>query len=198
MIELNPNQIPNDLKKFFKPKRKFGSWILRNVIIWKKPNAMPQSVKDRFSVDFEYIFFFVKSRKYWFEQQYEPHVRLWDESNAGSFAHPVPTNKHGITGYAHTGKYPLPNPQGRNRRCVWTIPTQPYSEPHFATFPEALIEPMIRAGCPKGGIVLDPFCGSGTTVQVAESLQRETIGIDLGYENLSQKRRQWNQVEMTI
>lgn len=67
----------------------------------------------------------------------------------------------------------------RNRRSVWTITTKPFKEAHFATFPEDLITPMVLAGCPKEGIILDPFMGSGTTAVVARSLKRNYIGIEL-------------------
>ena len=83
-----------------------------------------------------------------------------------------------------------PNPLGRNKRTVWTVATKPYSEAHFATFPPALIEPCIRAGCPEGGICLDPFFGAGTTGLVAKKLGRHYIGIELNpeYIGMAQKR----------
>lgn len=185
-------------------------WILRNKLIWHKPNCMPSSVKDRFTVDFEDVFFFVKSRKYWFEQQFEEMTfNRWSMSNkAGSSGKPVKHEqgapgqsphsfqREGHSGYFRKDGTPLFNPQGRNMRTVWMIPTAAYSEAHFATFPEALVEPMIRAGCPVGGIVLDPFCGSGTVIKVAEKLQRKGIGIDLGYQELAEKRRRFNQIEL--
>ncbi len=77
---------------------------------------------------------------------------------------------------------------GRNRRSVWTIPTMPYAGAHFATMPEALVEPCILAGCPLGGLVLDPFLGSGTVGAVAERLGRRWVGTDLSYQPLSKKR----------
>jgi DNA modification methylase len=78
----------------------------------------------------------------------------------------------------------------RNIRNVWTVATQPYSEAHFATFPPALIEPCIKAGCPEGGTVLDPFGGAGTTGLVADRLQRNAILIELNpaYIALQDKR----------
>ncbi len=180
-------------------------WILRNKIVWHKLNCMPASTKDRFTVDFEPVFFFVKSKKYWFETQYEPHVNpeFIDADKYGTLSeHNKFSSKEGNRsvefGTEWSPKKRAYNPQGHNKRCVWTIPTQPYSEAHFATFPEALVEPMIRAGCPIGGIVLDPFCGSGTVIKVAEKLQRKAIGIDLGYQELAEKRREWNQVELLI
>jgi len=232
-------------------------WICRNIIIRKKPNCMPSSANDRFTVDFEPVFFFSKSRKYWFEQQFEEHL-CNEKYQHGTFGNKSLATSKNI-------KIEL-NPQGRNKRCVWTIPTQPFAEAHFAVFPEALVEPMIKAGCPEfvckkcgkarekilerqrppeecytksnlpddglihsgqrrngvfrgsgqkvqnwlnehppkeigytdcncnagfeGGIVLDPFCGSGTTLRVAEKLNRRWIGIDLKpeYKEMSEKR----------
>jgi len=103
-------------------------WICRNDIIWHKPNCMPSSVKDRFTVDYEHLFFFTKSEKYWFETQYEPHTRLWDASNGGNLAD-VGHKKNGKieTKNTHPKGYPLPNPRGRNKRCVWRITTKPFS-----------------------------------------------------------------------
>ena len=188
MIELSPNQIPDDLKKYFKPKRKHGSWIMRNLCIWHKPNCMPSSVKDRFTVDFEQVQFFVKSKKYYFETQYEPHTRLWDENNGGNLSSGI--HKKGGEMVNQNRDMPMPNPEGRNKRCVWKITTQPYSEAHFATFPEELCITPIKAGCPEGGVVLDPFSGAGTTCMVAKKLDRQYIGIELNpdYIKIAEKR----------
>jgi len=167
-------------------------WILRNTIIWKKPNCMPSSAKDRFTVDFEYVYFFVKSKKYWFEQQIE--IAETNENRPAG----VIRNRE----YNYQGKYkinnPLPNGNKlyrdnhnkdrcgrngtRNKRAVWTIPTKPFPEAHFAVYPEKLIEPMIKAGCPKGGIVLDPFMGAGTTAVIAKKLGRKYLGIEIKQE----------------
>ena len=146
-------------------------WILRNEIIWQKPNAMPSSVKDRFTVDFEKVFFFVKNKKYWFEQQFEP-LKSLDNLKR--------TSKNG-QGNGQLGKSVRfgSKEKGRNKRCVWQIPTKPFKEAHFAVFPPTLIEPMIKAGCPENGIVLDPFIGSGTVAEVALKLNRRFMGIEL-------------------
>jgi site-specific DNA-methyltransferase (cytosine-N4-specific) len=80
-------------------------------------------------------------------------------------------------------------PDKRNKRSVWTVATQPYSEAHFATFPEALIEPCILAGCPVGGTVLDPFGGSMTTLKVARDLQCKGIAIELNAEYIEIGKR---------
>jgi len=117
-------------------------WILRNTIIWHKPNCMPSSAKDRFTVDFEYVYFFVKNKKYWFEQAFEElNYDSFRETKRG-FNQPKGNRQEGIDSWKL-------NPQGRNKRAVWTIPTRPFPEAHFAVYPEALIEPMIQAGCPK-------------------------------------------------
>lgn len=136
-------------------------WILRNVIIWSKPNSMPSSAKDRFTVDFEYVFFFVKSPRYFFEPQYEPFLT---ESNAERprMGQGNQTKYHSKRGYGgggtsfvgHSGNYDadgnlIGNPLGRNKRTTWIIPTQPTPEAHFATFPEDLVRPMVKAGCPR-------------------------------------------------
>jgi DNA modification methylase len=85
---------------------------------------------------------------------------------------------------------PHDNPFGltRNKRTVWTVPTMPYAGAHFATMPEKLVEPCILAGCPLGGLVLDPFVGSGTVVAVAQRLGRMGVGVDLSYQDLAKQR----------
>jgi DNA modification methylase len=85
----------------------------------------------------------------------------------------------------------------RNRRTVWTVPTQPYTGSHFATMPEALVEPCILAGCPLGGLVLDPFVGSGTVVAVAERLGRRGVGVDLSYQDLARERTAQRGIQWT-
>lgn len=130
-------------------------FILRNVIIWHKPNVMPSSVKDRFTVDYEPIFMFSREKRYYFEPQYEtPHdlKRLQNRL--------VATDTYKKRPYGNPNA-PAINPKtaeasrlriltlGRNKRSVWKIPTHPFSKAHFATFPPALIETPIKAGCPE-------------------------------------------------
>lgn len=134
-------------------------WILRNTIIWHKPNCMPSSVKDRFTVDFEYMFFFVKSKKYYFEQQYEQWVQRKHDIERAENNHQGYNGKYRegynagsrdiLPGQGIKGQ-PVGNPQvGRNKRTVWRINTQPFPEAHFAVFPPELVETPIKAGCPK-------------------------------------------------
>jgi DNA modification methylase len=151
-------------------------WILRNEIVWHKPNSMPSSARDRFTVDFEKLFFFVKSRRYYFRRQFEPFAPNSD----------VVYRARLRRGKGYHSKAPyranLPasfDPRGRNRRCVWTIRTRPCHEAHSAIFPQELIETPILAGCPERGIVLDPFLGSGTTAITALDLGRKFVGIEL-------------------
>ena len=113
-------------------------WILRNRIIWHKPNCMPSSAKDRFTVDFEELFFFVKSKKYYFEPQYERATYTDNRKDKGRHQY---NNRNTQCGVLVTDK--------RNKRCVWKIPTKGFKEAHFAVFPEALIETPIKAGCPQ-------------------------------------------------
>lgn len=125
-------------------------WILRNTIIWHKPNCMPSSAKDRFTVDFEYVYFFVKSKKYWFEQAFEDNETGYrkDKWEHRTYSGKWDKATNGKKSNGAISEYNL-NPQGRNKRAVWTIPTKPFPEAHFAVYPEALISPMIQAGCPR-------------------------------------------------
>ena len=151
-------------------------WILRNEIIWHKPNCMTSSAKDRFTVDFEKIFFFVKKRKYCFEQQLEPtQAQVIEPRMRKEFRQEI----------SKKGKYPgrgITRTMSRNKRAVWRISTKGYKKAHFATYPLELVETPIKAGCPIGGVVLDPFFGSGTTAIEALRQNKRYIGIDLNPE----------------
>ena len=173
-VHIKKNKIPPELLQYFRFKKEGDRWRLRNTLIWHKPNVMPSSVRDRFTVDYEPVFFFSKSKKYFFEPQYEPHetnenrkdgivrnreLRYDSKENQ---IRKSPPNKGNVD--PHKDKYAgaashmtsdgwVPNafynPLGRNKRCVWKIATKPFSEAHFATFPPALIETPIKSGCPE-------------------------------------------------
>jgi len=171
-------------------------WILRNKIVWYKPNGMPSSVKDRFSNKWEYLFLFSKNKKYYFDLDAvrEPHLRDWSQEawtqqkNYGW--------KESSMGQEHGGDKTIAetyNPLGKNPGDVFTIPTQPFPEAHFAVFPEKLCEKPIKAGCPEGGIVLDPFCGAGTTCYVAKEMGRQYIGIDIKAEYVEMTKKRLSQ-----
>jgi len=162
-------------------------WYLRQDIIWHKPNPMPESVTDRCTKSHEYIFLLSKSNKYHFD--YEA-IREEGVIPAGTLAAKGSAERQNQKGVnARPPEYKEYDGQ-RNKRSVWTVNTKPYSGAHFAVFPEELIEPCILAGAPVGGIVLDPFMGSGTTAQVAQDLGRQYIGCELNpeYGKLQKKR----------
>jgi site-specific DNA-methyltransferase (adenine-specific) len=167
-------------------------WVLRSDIIWHKPNAMPSSVKDRPTTDHEYIFLFAKDAGYFYDGDAirEPHVTFTDKSRMkGGRRHFGVVNgtpeqgKNSGNANLHNGRWDQAfHPKGRNCRTVWSIPLSKSREAHFAVFPEKLAERCIKAGCPTGGMVLDPFIGSGTTAVAASKLGRRFIGIDLNKE----------------
>jgi DNA modification methylase len=156
-------------------------WYLRQDIIWNKPNPMPESVSDRCTKAHEYIFLLTKSPKYYFDNEAikEPSAQLGNTNirfggnKYGDSDDPKHATKSGNT-YIDSGK--------RNKRSVWTVTTRPFKGAHFATFPPQLIEPCILAGCPEGGIVLDPFFGAGTAGLVAQRHNRKWIGCELNPE----------------
>jgi len=139
-------------------------WWLRQDIIWAKPNPMPESVTDRCTKSHEYVFLLTKSERYYYD--HEAIKEPVTQSTTARLSQDVEGQDLGAG-------------DTRNKRSVWTVATQPYAEAHFATYPPKLIEPCILAGCPKGGVVLDPFFGSGTTGLVADRLGRDCIGIEL-------------------
>ena len=225
-------------------------WILRNTIIWHKPNHMPSSVKDRFANSYEPVFMLVKNKKYYFDldavrvphtvcgvtdkrpmgilrqklypksgynKSNDPHLAQYQTSKYAKGSefvkkygepwdrfHKWDKNKRNIDPRGNDKGGPgswrvfkednpsFTNPKGKNPGDLWTIPTQPFPDAHFATFPEKLVEPMIKAGCPEKGIVLEPFLGSGTTAVVARKLGRNWIGIELSkeYIKIAEKRLQ--------
>jgi len=166
-------------------------WWLRSDIIWSKPNPMPESVTDRPTKAHEYLFLLTKSKRYF----YDADAIVEDATNAGGRA--------GYAGYSARavamGREPSGNEKPgvvalngdtRNRRTVWTIPTQPFPGAHFAVMPPAIVEPCILAGAPFGATVLDPFTGAGTVGVVALRLGRSFVGIELNpeYVDLASRR----------
>jgi len=219
-------------------------WILRNIIIWYKPNHLPESVKDRFTKSYEPIFMFVKEEEYYFDLDSvrEPYkedidkilkkfgtpknlnsIDEWKSKEVPLGQKPKEIKKNIILSYLEKlSKYPewneikndknseleiggigrfwswqrevgrTINPLGKNPGDVWIISTQPFPEAHFAVFPEELVRRCIRAGCPKNGVVLDPFAGSGTTLKVAIEERRNAIGIEIVPEYIEMIKRRIN------
>jgi DNA modification methylase len=165
-------------------------WILRNAIVWHKPNAMPESVTDRLASRYETIFLFSVRRQYAFDLDSirEPYSenKPWglssspkaSEAIASLRGHRPDQHQTGLAGER------LENPLGRNPGDVWSINTQPFSAAHFAVMPVTLAQRCIAAGCKPDGTVLDPFSGSGTTGLAAARLGRKYVGIDLSAEYL--------------
>jgi DNA modification methylase len=166
-------------------------WWVRSEIIWHKLNPMPESVTDRPTSSHEKVFLLTKSARYFYDagavrekwaddRQGRDGSRKTRERNRGG-------RNDGFT--KPNGIDPSVN-GGRNLRNVWTVATEPFSEAHFATFPTALVEPCIKAGCPLGGCVLDPFAGAGTVGLVADRLERTAILIELNpeYARMAQER----------
>ena len=172
-------------------------WILRNAIIWHKPNAMPESVTDRLSCRYEQVFMFSKSQRYHFNLDpiregaitsdrtvtYKTRYRTGYSGSAMGDAHRDP----GADGLGS-------NPAGKNPGDMWSINTQPFGGAHFAVMPQELARRAIVAGCKPGGTVLDPFSGSGTTGLAAQNNGRKYVGIDLSasYLKLSLETRLQN------
>ena len=140
-------------------------WYLRQDIIWSKPNPMPESVKDRCVKSHEYIFLLSKKKNYWFD------YKAIQEDSVCQVSFAQITDK-------------------RNKRDVWEVSTSQFKGAHFATYSKDLVKPMVLAGCPKNGVVLDPFFGSGTTGVVAIETGRHFVGIELNpeYVKIAQDR----------
>jgi len=166
-------------------------WYLRQDIIWHKPNPMPESVKDRCTKSHEYIFLLSKNKHYYYDNESikEPAKDWGTRDRTKGKYHNKGTGLQPHSGL--TKSYPK-----KNKRSVWSITKKPYKGAHFATFPEDLIIPCIKAGSQKGDIILDPFIGSGTTAVVARDLGRHYIGCELHeeYSKLIDERVPTNKV----
>ncbi|MCM1557894.1 MAG: site-specific DNA-methyltransferase [Anaeroplasma bactoclasticum] len=158
-------------------------FILRQDIIWYKPNPMPESVKDRFTKSHEYIFLFSKNPKYYFDQESikEKALSIQAKDKRIGLGRLHYRGKRGETLGKAQANFVHIN-ETRNKRSVWNVSVTHLKQAHFAIFPMKLIEPCILAGSRAGGIVLDPFCGSGTTGVVALEYGRDFIGIDINPE----------------
>ena len=201
------------LSGFLKPKDLVGipwrvafalqadGWYLRSDIIWAKPNPMPEGVTDRPTKAHEYLFLLAKNQRYYYaaeaiaeEPMMRPQRRLVPHK---TYEAPGARPHWKGTRYQRAEKG-IDGPALRNRRTVWTIPTQPYPEAHFAVFPPALIEPCILAGSRTDDAVLDPFMGSGTTAEVAQRLGRKYIGIELNEDYLELQEKRTKQMGMAL
>ena len=179
--------------------QKYG-WYLRQDIIWHKPNPMPEPAKDRCVKSHEYIFLLSKNPQYYFDADSikEPSITpntgtSWKQRKLDG--EPM---RHGLQGAAAVGAGNFKTYEKRNKRSVWTVPTKPYAGAHFATFPPELITDCIIAGSREGGIVLDPFMGSGTIAEYSKRLGRLYTGVELNEEYHALIKQRTSQMEMFI
>lgn len=182
-------------------------WIMRNDIIWAKRNGMPESCTDRFSKKHEFFFFMVKSEKYHFDlnairdsiktvsiERYKYQFTGQEGGNSNNFkgdkSHLIPKTKikfggnkgDGNDGGIYSGNEWTPRTDGKNPGTIsdfWDIPTKPSANEHYASYNDDLIRKPILAGCPEGGLIYDPFMGTGSTAQAAIRSKRNFIGSEM-------------------
>lgn len=180
-----------------------AGWWLRRDVIWHKPSPMPETVSDRPSTAHEYVFLLTKAARYVYDAAAIREAVTGGAHSRGQGLNPkalkVPAGWDTRAGESHdekTGRFPRPRAnasmaaaigavlvESRNARSVWTIPSEPYSEAHYATFPKGLVRRCVLAGSRPGDVVLDIFGGSGTTAAVANEYGRHAILIDLNPAN---------------
>lgn len=155
--------------------------IRRNTVIWYKPNCMPSSASDRFTVDFEYIYFFTKSQRYHFETQYEPYQdyqeRPTKKGGWNSYSTKSGLIRSRVQSFMNTERVIEANSLGRQKRCVWKISTRSFSDAHFAVYPQQLIEPIVKAACPE---FVCSKCGQARKLVYETSRLNTRPGIDTG------------------
>lgn len=178
-----------------------AGWILRSDIIWHKPNAMPESVTDRPTRAHEYLFLFSKSVRYYYDAAAIAEAAQEHHGSAASFRRSGNKRSEPIVpGAPATHRPDRPDVQysggTRNARSVWSIPTQPLADAHYAPMPVTLAERCILAGSRVGDTVLDPFGGSGTTGRAALKHQRTAILCELNQEYVSIQERRTNGVQV--
>ena len=163
-------------------------WWVRSRIVWEKPNPMPESATDRPTSSTEFIWMLAKSQRYAFYMD-----------AVAEKANPLTQRSKPVRATDGVGGDPGNDRRGnfekkrhivetRHLRDVWRFPTQPSPEAHFAAFPEELPTRCILASTKEGDLVLDPFCGTGTTLAVAEKLGRRWIGFDLAYQAIAERK----------
>lgn len=185
-------------------------WYLRQDIIWHKPNPMPESVKDRCTKSHEYIFLLSKDKHYFFNYEAIQEEAVGYDGSETEEHEAVKKDRSLYKNLADKGQRPNTmherRAQGkkdkiyamRNKRDVWDVPVRPNREAHFATYPEELITPCILAGSKIGGVVLDPFFGSGTTGRVATQYNRKYIGIELNPDYIKIANTRANEVQLSL
>lgn len=155
-----------------------NNFILRNEIIWHKPNPMPESVRNRCTKAHEMFYFFTLNTNYWSDFEAIKTISKQPKDNRNEDRKRKPTKIN--NGMRKSGVY-----EKANKRDVWSVPVARCLEAHTAVFPEELIEPCILAGCPPQGLILDPFMGTGTTALMARKHNRNYVGFEINQEYIS-------------
>jgi DNA modification methylase len=171
-------------------------WLHRATVIWHKPNVLPESVTDRPTIDYEYLFMLTKNPKYYYEQQLErckeDTIKRYGKTGAPKVGGDKYTSLETPYSLKYSGKPVNPRPM-RNQRSVWTIPVARDGLAHYATFPMELIISPIRSSCPEKGVILDPFIGTGTIAVLARALNRDWVGIELSEKYVEMTYRRLNE-----
>lgn len=185
-----------------------SGWILRSDVIWHKSNAMPASVKNRPTTDHEYVFMLSRSDDYYYNADTirEPHITFTKKSRMmggrnhfGKRGGTPEQGKNKGNQNLHNSRWDQAfHPLGRNKRTVWSIPLSKFPEAHFAVFPEKLVEICLLASTRRSDFVLDPFCGSGTTLLVARRYGRHFIGIDINKDYCEMSLHRLNSVQLQL
>mgnify|MGYP001435469877 CR=1 FL=1 len=185
-----------------------AGWILRSDVIWQKPNAMPASIKNRPTTDHEYVFMLSQADDYYYDADAirEPHVTFSEQSKMrggrnhfGKAGGTPEQGKNKGNANLHRGRWDQAfHPLGRNKRTVWSIPLSKFPDTHFAVFPEKLVETCIFASTRRGDVVLDPFCGSGTTLLMARKNGRGFVGIDINKDYCDMSLRRLNGLQQEL
>lgn len=164
-------------------------WWLRSEVIWHKPSPQPESVRDRPTRDHEHLFLLSKSYSYFYDAEAVKEPCTGNAKPRGHGVNPKASRAgEGVRANPSWSRAVRGVVEMRNKRTVWSVPQEPISEDHTATFPGGLVRPCVLAGCPVGGTVLDPFAGLATTGAVALELERNFIGIELAPNYAAQAR----------
>jgi DNA modification methylase len=166
-----------------------AGWWVRSEIIWHKPNPMPENCNDRPTSSHEKIWLMSKSRRYFYDFEAAKEKTVSDHQSGNGFKREARLSYQNSFGEGRGNSMQWQVTEFRNPRNVWTLTTAAFGEAHFATFPPELAERCIKAGCPTGGVVLDPFGGAGTTGMVADRLGRDCILIELNPEYAAMAER---------
>lgn len=175
-------------------------WVLRSDIVWHKPNPMPESVRDRPTRAHEYVFLFAKGQRYYYDAPAIAEPLLHPADSTAEDAARAFSRRRATVPAVRQERATLdaPTPTTKNARSVWSISTSPSGHEHFAAFPRELARRCIAAGTRPGDVVLDPFAGTGTTLEVAITMGRGAIGCEISeeYSRIIERRLRGTQLPL--